>query len=61
MRLGPAAKGAAKPTGPEIGAPDLAVHQTVCLFVCSGVVGASSLQGALVPSGGQGVLLPRSS
>lgn len=34
---------------------------SVCLFVCSGVVGTSSLQEALVPGGGQGVLSPRPS
>lgn len=54
MWLGPPTKWAAKSTGPEIGAGLGAGCARGRLFVCSGVVGTSSLQGALVPCGGWG-------
>lgn len=55
MWLGPPTKWAAKSTGPEIREGPrarLCTSLSVCLFVCSAVVGTFSLQGALVPSRG---------
>lgn len=57
MWLGPPTKWAAKSTGPEIGEGCRAWLCIGCLFVCSGVVGTSRLQEAMVlgPEGGRGV------